>query len=609
MFRTLTKSKIGIVLAILFGISLFFMRGGKRYSNLFDSDNVVARVSGTPISTTKFDRTLRMNINQFNQILGKSMSREEIKTFQIDSLALGALINDAVFENEFDQRGFKLDETIIAQKTKERIPRLYKGNKLNKPFLNQFLQQENLKIEDIVQIIDFETRDQFFNEAFFNINYPINFTKKIFAHKHQTRKIRHTEMPLELVSIEEIQTSVGNIDKVLEDFYNENLNEYMSDEKRNIEYIIVDKKKYINSFTPSDFEISEYYNNNKDLYNEREKRTFIQFNFKSLEEAENFKEKITSFKDDKEIIEYANYNNIKFNSFNNLSSYDVLEEIADVLFKLQINQQSEIIETTLSKHIIILQNTKPELQLQLTEVQNDIKETITNIEVNNYLSELNSDIAEKIVEGKSLNEIANLYNLELLAQNNLTKNFSNFENDKKDFYKSLISNVFAANKDFVNDIVTINPNSFYIFNVKNIVPSKPIDLSEIKDNVLKDWQKTKRIEKILNESKNNLNFFDELSDFHNLTIKEVEINIDSQELPIKIISDIFEADKGAIVQLFDENKVYIAIITDITIPKSINDVKDLSLQNDLKGSFGTELIKNKEISTNDKLINAVINNY
>ena len=609
MLRNITKSKIAIVLAVLFGISLFFMRGGKRYSNLFDSDNVVARVSGTPISTTKFNRTLEMNINQFNQILGKSMSREEIKTFQIDSLALGALINDAVFENEFDQKGFKLDETIIAQKTKERIPRLYKGNKLNEPFLNQFLQQQNLKIEDIVQIIDFETRDQFFNEAFFNINYPINFTKKIFAHENQTRKIRHTEMPLELVSIEEIQTSVGNIDKVLEDFYNKNLNEYMSDEKRNIEYIIVDKKKYISDFTPSDFEISEYYNNNKDLYIEREKRTFIQFNFKSSEEAENFEDKITSFKDDEEIIEYANNNNIKFNSFKNLSSDDVLKEIADVLFKLQINQQSEIIETTISKHIIILQNIKPELQLQLTEVQNDIKETITNIEVNNYLSELNSNIAEKIVEGKSLNEIANLYDLEQLAQNNLTKNFSNFENDKKDFFKSLISNVFAANKDFVNDIVTINPNSFYIFNVKDIVPSEPIDLSEIKDNVLKDWQNTKRIEKILNESKNNLNFFDELSDLHNLTIKEAEINMDSQELPIKIISDIFEADKGAIVQLFDENKVYIAIITDITIPKSINEVKDLSLQNDLKGSFGTELIKNKKISTNDKLINAVINNY
>ncbi len=188
MLRNITKSKIGIVLAVLFAISLFFIRGGKRYSNFFDSDNVVARVSGTPISTTKFNRTLQININQFNQILGKSMSGEEIKTFQIDSLALGALINDAVFENEFDQRGLKLDETIIAQKTRERIPQLYKGNKLNEPFLNQFLQQQNLKIEDIVQIIDFETRDQFFNEAFFNINYPFNFTKKIHTYKTKQEK-------------------------------------------------------------------------------------------------------------------------------------------------------------------------------------------------------------------------------------------------------------------------------------------------------------------------------------------------------------------------------------------------------------------------------------
>ena len=96
---------------------------------------------------------------------------------------------------------------------------------------------------------------------------------------------------------------------------------------------------------------------------------------------------------------------------------------------------------------------------------------------------------------------------------------------------------------------------------------------------------------------------------HNLTIKDADININSKELPIKLISDIFKADKGTVVQLFDENKVYIAIITDITIPKNINEVKELSLQNDLKGSFGTELVKNKEITTNDKLIEAVINNF
>ena len=60
--RALNKGWIGITLVILFGASLFFFRGSSRYSNLFNSDNFVANVSGTQISTTQFLRSLELNI-------------------------------------------------------------------------------------------------------------------------------------------------------------------------------------------------------------------------------------------------------------------------------------------------------------------------------------------------------------------------------------------------------------------------------------------------------------------------------------------------------------------------------------------------------------------
>ena len=120
--RKLRKSWIGIVLVFLFGISLFFWRQGSCISNILNSDNVIAKVGQTPISTTKFNRTLEMNIQQFNRMLDKSLSSEEIRNFQIHNLALNALINDAVFENEFDRLNFIIDEKIIAEKTKEMIP-------------------------------------------------------------------------------------------------------------------------------------------------------------------------------------------------------------------------------------------------------------------------------------------------------------------------------------------------------------------------------------------------------------------------------------------------------------------------------------------------------
>ena len=122
MFRTLGKSKIAFVLAILFGISLFFFRGGSRYSNLFNSDNIIASVSGTSISTSKFNRVMQLNVNQYAQILGKKLTGEEIQTFQIHNIALRNLINNAVFENEFENKSFIIDESVVAQKTKERIP-------------------------------------------------------------------------------------------------------------------------------------------------------------------------------------------------------------------------------------------------------------------------------------------------------------------------------------------------------------------------------------------------------------------------------------------------------------------------------------------------------
>ena len=147
---------------------------------------------------------MQINIAQFNQMLGKQMTGDEIKAFQIHSLALNSLINDAIFEDEYDQISFKLDDEVIAQKTKERIPQLYdSNNKLNELYLNTFLQQNQLKIEDIVQIINFETRDEYINEALFKINYPQYFSNMIDNFNQHERNVSYIVLPLNQVNIKD----------------------------------------------------------------------------------------------------------------------------------------------------------------------------------------------------------------------------------------------------------------------------------------------------------------------------------------------------------------------------------------------------------------------
>jgi len=614
MFRSLGKSKIAFVLAILFGISLFFFKGGSRYSNLFNSDTVVATVSGTPISTSKFNRTMQMNINKFNQMLGKPITGDEIRSFQIHSLSLEALINDAVFENEYDSIKLIIDESVIAQKTKERIPQLYdKNNKLNETYLNTFLKQQQLKIEDIVQIINFETRDEFVNNALFNINYPQYFSSKIDNYNNHSRKISYIEFLLEEVNIEnDIQKYALNMKEELEKYYENNINQYMSKENRNVEYIIFNKKKYANNFVPTNFEIKEYFNANKELYYQKEKRSFIQFNFKKLEEAKNFKSKIQNFINPSDILKIAEENNIRFSEFENLIADEMLEEISKPLFELNQNQQSKIIETSIAKHIIILQSIEPERQLKFDEVKENIKNTITAIELNNYFTDIKNQASEKILNGKSLSEIANDFNLTISLINNITQDYDQYDQSEEIIISSLIPAAFGSNKDFVSDVIDINNDYAYIFNVKKITPSTPLDITSIQEILLNDWKKSKKIETINSDvkiNKDNNNFFSQLLSTYQLQPKELIINNNFNELPRSFIVEVLEGEKGQNIQYIDNNLVHIAKIIDITIPDEKNDNISISMADDLRGSFGGELYKNKNMSTNDSLINAIIQQY
>jgi len=613
MFRTLGKSKIAFILAILFGISLFFFKGGSRYSNLFNSDNVAASVSGTPISTTKFMRTLQLNVNKFGQMLGKEISIQEIETFQIHSLALSALINDAVFENEYNKKGFKLDEKIVASKTKEKIPQLYNNdNSLNDSFLNNFLQEQQLKIEDIVQIIDFETRNESFNKTFFDIQYPKIFADKINKYDNHKRIVSLITIPIELIDIsKELNIEQNIINDEIEKYFNENSNNYMSQESRDVDYIKIKKDDYGEDFIPTDIEIIEYYNLNKDLYFEKEKRSFMQFNFTNYDDAKEFKNNVNYLSSLDEVIEYAQNNDLQYNNFKDLSYDDIFEEVAEVLFKLNINEQSNIIETSIAKHIIILKDITPGKQMLLKDVKNNISEMLKNVELDSFFNQTIEEVNKTITDGKSLTDIANNFNFKIKEINNLTKNFSDYKDEEQYFYNSLISNVFSSNLDFVSDIVSLDDNNFYFFNVKNIIKSTSLNFNDIKQKVKNDWISFKKIEVIKKEMDNNkldVGYILKLSNLYNKSVDKIELNINERELPRDLVIKIFDNDKKSNVLTVDNKNIFIALIEDIIIPNQV-DIENIALLTEIRSSFGSELLKNVKVSTNDSLINAVINRY
>ena len=612
MFRSLGKSKIALVLAILFGLSLFLMRGGERYSGLFGSDNVVASVSGTPISTSKFLRVMQMNVNQYSQMFGKPLTGEEIQAFQIHSMALGQLVNNAVFENEFDEQQFIVDETVVASETKKRFPNLYNSNNtLNETQLNAFLSQQNLKIDDLVKIIDYEARSKVFDKLFFDISYPNKMEKILDKHNNHIRNINLIQFNIDdfqLPNFNDLDISINNV--LISDFFDQNLNSYMVPEKRNMSYIVIDPNNFKDQFTPSDSQIENYYNNNKNIFLEPEKRDFIQFNFKNLENANEFKKNILAL-NNSEIIEYAKNNNILFNEFSKVSENEVLENLSNAIFNLEKNQVSEVVETALAKHVVVLNNIYPEKQSTLNESKEEITDTLLQVEVESFIIDLKNNISQQILDGLSLNEIAMENSLKIENLKNAERNNIQAENDL--IKNQVVAKGFASNKDFVSDIEDLDDSRSIIVNVDNIENERPYELKEVFEIVSSDWIDSLKIESINTQIDKILEGSKSLEEIANFVKKEIlneDMKLDSNLFPTTLKNKVFTDEINQISLSISNKDIYISQLKQISFPKEEpNNTQTLSMLSELRSNFGAEIIKDKNISTNDNLIQALIRQY
>ncbi len=604
--RAIRNSWIGIGLAILFAASLFFFRGSTKYSNLFNSDNFVANVSGTPISTTKFLRSMDLNINQFAQMIGSQLTGDQIRNFQVHQIALQNLVNNAIFENEFDKINFILDDTTIAKETKRNFPDLYINNKLDDEMLNTFLRRQGLKIEDLVDLINYETRANLFDNLFFQKNYPLQLQINFNKHDNQSREIELLKITYDEIKLDNYNKDQITIDnEELLDYFNNNSVSYMTNEERDISYILINKSDFRENFSPSENRLNEYYNNNKKLFINLEERSFKQFNFKSKEEADEFKLSISG-KTNEEIIKYAEENNIIFNNFKNVNRNKVLEQLANVIFELSKGSISDVVQTTLAYHIIILDEIFQEKELQFDEVKDEINDTLTNFELDNYFNELKSSLDQQILDGFSITEIADQNNLKLINKKKIINN----NNQDDPTLSNIISFSFTQNKDFVSDLVDIGNDTSFIVNIDDIYPSKIESIDNIFDSVLNDFIFTKKTEQAENIFNKNKDIFTNISKFYATNPENLTLSLsDNEGLPISFKQKIFETDVDKVAFGSDENAIYFANIKIIKMPGEGENTSNLNLISDLKTAFGSEIIKTKEISFNDELINGLLSQY
>ena len=93
-------------------------------------------------------------------------------------------------------------------------------------------------------------------------------------------------------------------------------------------------------------------------------------------------------------------------------------------------------------------------------------------------------------------------------------------------------------------------------------------------------------------------------------VSNINLKLNSNDFPSAFQTKVFDNRIDEIYFSVSNNDVYVAKTNNVTFLDNDNlNNQDLELSSELRSFFGAEIVKNKNISTNDNLIQALINQY
>lgn len=615
MLSAIRNSKIGIILAIVFGISLFLMKGGNRYSGIFGvGANDVALVGDVNITNVQYMRIIDLNKKRFNEMTNLELNSENFKLLGLDQQSLSLLIQEAILKNEFNNLSMYLNDEIIAKKIKDFVPYLYnENNQIIEENLNSFLINQNLDLKTFIDMIGTQLlRSHYENNLFNNISYPDSTLEKINKYNNHLREIEYTEIPIESLDI-----MIEINDDLIKKYYDDNNRSYVEQQKRTIEYILINANIFFDQYIINKQEVENYYNNNIEQFREKEKRTLIQLNFQKELEAENFLTKISNINDYNIIKNLALESNIRHTEYEFIEKEELLNEIAETSFKLKKNQISNVISGPLAYHIIFVKNINESYNYTIEESENKIVKSLKNLKANNFVQELLEKIDEDIINNYNLSEIATKYSLEKkeLFQVNQNNNFNNLE-------KTIINSAFNEQEDFISNIYNLEEeNSYYILNVTDIVDSHIKDFKLVKSEVTKDW-KNQEIEKLsINKIQNQIKesglketIIENIANKYDVVFEKIELSNKESNLPNLFINKIFQSNINDFSYYISENTIYLGVTNKIIIDNDNRKIEEIklkinnSISNELRQNVIENLSNEIEIKINQDLIDTLTSN-
>tara|TARA_B100000287_G_scaffold344847_1_gene332112 strand:+ start:5313 stop:7202 length:1890 start_codon:yes stop_codon:yes gene_type:complete len=625
MLRTLRNSSKNIVLKFILGTLLtiliisFAMWGTEDLIGVTKKQSTVASVGKLDVSAKEFFSLYSRQTEEIRKLLGASLDIKKSREFGYVDRALSSLINRALFNNEALELGLSVSDRNVRDK---------------------ILADDAFK-DDLGQFSELLFRQLISESGYTEVSY-VEGTRQDLAREQMVETIRSSliipniiknslgEYNLQQRSVDYIVIDSNNekISKISKEdllkYYEENKTNFLSDELRSSETLLLDANKYAKKLTVTEDEIKLLYEERKESLIEPERRYLKQILVQDKDKAYSIHEEL------KKKISFPNV----AKSMANLTEDDIdlgwntrselPEEIVDSVFKLKKNQFTVPVKSSFGWHILKLIDLEKRKEITFNEIKNDFKNEILLDKGKEAVYDLQDELEDLIASGNTFDEISKTLDVELIKSNKINRNGN--KSDSKDNNglqdERILRTIFNQKLNEEGNIInTDKDEGLAISIVTEIIEPKQLSYQESLDQVtleitnkLQKKQAKEKAEKIKNKI-NSVKDFSKIAKDYKLEVRGVKpftrILSDDSELPIPLISKIFESKLFEVnIEERGPNEIIIAqtveIIDDLAKDnKELNEfskrIKD-DITIDLLAQFSEALRKKYKITINDDVI-------
>ena len=624
MLTTLRNSSKNSILKIIFGTLLtiliisFGMWGTEDLVGVTQKQSTVASVGKIDISAQEFYSLYSRQTEEIRKLLGSSLDIKKSREFGYVDRALSSLINRALFNNEALQLGLSVSDINVRDKILRDDAFKDDLGQFSELVFRQLISESGYTEDSYVE----GTRQDLAREQMVETISTSLIIPKIMKNSLGKYNLEERTVDYLTIKVEGEEFAKPSNEKIRK-YYETNKSDFLSKEFRSAETLLLDAKEYAKKSTVTDEEIKLLYEERKELLVEPAQKYLHQIIVDSKSDVESISKKVNFNNFTSTAKTMANLTEDDIDLGWNTKN-DLPDEIIDATFSLKKGEISKPIESSFGWHILKIIDSKERKEVSYEEVKKQFENELLLEKGKEAVFDLQDELEDLLASGNTFEEISKILEVKMIVADKIDnegiKQNKQVNNEFQD--ERILRTIFNQKINEEGNIIDIDKDEgLAISLVNDIIKPRQLTLDESKELVrkklifdLKLKNAQDKAEKIKNEISNGKSFKDVASKYK-LEIKGVKpftrVLPDSSELPIPLISEIFDSNLGDInIEKRGNSEIIIAKTAEIlnNLSSDEKEIKEFTkkikddLTIDLLAQFSEALRKKYKITINDDVI-------